>query len=340
MEQIKKILKSKLENLKPLYLLYGNEPYLIDKFIKNFIERFVDPGMKDFMLSYIQENEENFDDRLYEVCHTISMISPYRIVIARCQDRLTVKKDDKVLKKLFTDFPPNTVLLLTSSRKPDGKLGFIKKAKEIGELIEFTPLQYQNLDKWIQQQFAEEGKKIAGNGLNFLEENFHNNLQRLKSEIEKIIIYVGDKELITIEDVKDVISKDALLKDNIIFDLVDAVGNRKIRNALMILEKMEREGEPLLVILTMFVRQLHLIMFSKEMADRGFPPEDTAKRLRQHPWPIKKCYSQARNFTTEELELALERMLQANYDIMTGKYPEKLALQLALIDMKDLKGMH
>ncbi|AZR73184.1 DNA polymerase III subunit delta [Anoxybacter fermentans] len=339
MEWTERILKAKLEDLKPVYLLFGNEPYLIDEFVSKFIKRFVDPGMKDFMLSYInEENEEDFDNKLYEVCHTVSMLSPYRIVVARCKERLIHKKDERILTKLFKDFPKNTILLLISKNKPDGRLSFVKLIKEIGEWIEFEPLKYQNLDMWIEQQFAKEGKKVAKNGINFLEEHFHNNLQRLKSEIEKVVIYVGDKEFVTLDDIKAVISKDAILKENIIFDLVDAVGNRQIKKALLILEDMEREGESLFMILKMFIRQLHLIMFSKEMSEKGFPPEDTAKRLGQHPYPIKKCYKQARNFTMTELELALERMLQANYDIVTGKYPEKMALQLALIDMKNLKS--
>lgn len=336
MDQTKKILKSKLEDLKPVYLLFGDESYLINEFVDQFIQRFIEPDLKDFMLSHInEEDEDDFDGKLYEVCNTISMISPYRIVIARCKDRLTKKNNDTLLRKLWDNFPVNTVLLLISQNKPDGRLGFVSDIKKIGEWIEFALLQNQNLHQWVQNQFAQQGKKIARAGINFLEEHFHNNLQQLKSEIEKIVTYVGDQEMVNLDDVKAIASKDAKLKDYIIFDLVDAIGNRQTRKAMLILEEMEREGEPLFLILKMFIRQLHLIIFSKEMSDRGFPPEDTAKRLKQHPYPIKKCYGQARNFTMTELELALERMLTANHDIVTGKYPDKLALQLALIDLKE-----
>lgn len=337
MEQLKRILQMKIEDLKPVYLLHGAESYLIEEFIREFITRFVDPQMKDFMLSQLsEEDEENFDARLSEICHTVSMFSLYRVVVAYCQDRLSKKKDDGILNNLFTHFPPNTVLLLVSESQPDGRLSFVKKVKEIGEGLEFAPLQYQSLDQWIERQFRVEGKKIAKNGISYLEEFFHNNLQQLKSEIEKIVIYAGSQELVTLDDIKAIISKDATLKETIIFDLVDAIGNRQTRKALMTLEEMERQGENLFAILKMFIRQLHLILFSKEMQDRGFPPEDAAKRLGQHPYPIKKCYAQARNFTVAELELALERMLEANYDIVSGKYPEKLALQLALVDLKEI----
>lgn len=335
MEQLKRILKTKVEDLKPVYLLYGAESYLIEEFIKEFIQRFIDPQMKDFMLSQLQEeDEENIDAKLYEICHTVSMFSPYRVVVAYCKDRFSKKKDDSILTNLFNHFPTNTVLLIVSETQPDGRFGFVKKTKEIGEWLEFAPLQFQNLSQWIEQQFTGEGKKVARNGVSYLEEFFHNNLQQLKTEIEKVVIYVGAQEQVSLDDIKAVISKDATLKETIIFDLVDSIGNRQTRKALMILEEMERQGENLLAILKMFTRQLHLILFSKEMQERGFPPEDTAKRLGQHPYPIKKCYAQARNFTVTELELALERMLEAHHDIVTGKYPDKLSLQLALVDLK------
>ncbi len=336
MEQTRQILKSKIDDLKPIYLLFGEETYLIDEFVKNMINRFVDPEIRDFMLSYVkEEDEENFQNKLYEICNTVSMFSPNRIVVAYCSEGLTKDCDDANLLKLVDNFPIGTVLILISKSKPSKKLKSVKAIEKIGEIIEFVPLRDYNLNNWIKEQFARYGKKIAGQGISYLEENFLNNLQQLRSEIEKIITYVGDVEMVTLEDVQAIISKDAILKDTIIFDLVDAVGNRRTKDALMILEEMERDGEPLFLILKMFIRQMRLIMFSKEMHDRGFPPEDTAKRLKQHPFPIKKCYSQSRNFTMEQLELALERMLQANYDIVTGRYPEKLALQLALIDLKE-----
>lgn len=335
-EQLNKILKSKLEELKPVYLLYGAETYLIDEFIKKFIKRFVNPEIKEFMLSYIrEENEANFDSKLSEICHTITMVSPFRIVIAICQDRLSKKQNDQFLTELFANFPDNTILLMISKSKPDLRLNYLKQIKKIGEWIEFNLLKDYNLSKWIESEFSRANKQVAKDGIKFLEEHFHNNLQQLKSEITKIITFIDKSENITLDDIKAVISRDVILKDTIIFDLVDAVGNRQIKKALKVLDDMERHGEPIMRILKMFIRQLRLIMYSKEMFERGFPPEDTAKRLQQHPFPIKKCYQQAKNFTMKELELALERMLLANYDIVTGRYPDKIALQLALIDLKE-----
>ena len=329
--------------MKPIYLLYGEEPYLIDEFVKKFINRFVDsdPDVRDFMLSQInEEDEENFDEKLAEICQTVSMFAPapYRVVIANCDERLK-SKGSRTLLKLVDNFPVDTVLLLRSKEKPDQKLELVEKIKSKGQMIQFKSLKYKDLDKWIAAQFKFENKKVVKKGINFLENHFHNNLQRLKSEIEKIVTYVGDKDFISMDDIKAVISKDTILKENIIFDLTDAVGQRNIKKALLILDEMERQGEPLFLILKMFIRQLRLIIFSKEMKAKGFPPDDAAKRLNQHPYPIKKCYNQARNFTMAELEMALERMLQVNHDIVTGKYPDKLALQLALIDFEEQKSV-
>lgn len=335
LEQTRKILNARPEELKPIYFLLGQETYLIEDFLKNLIAKFINPEIRDFMLSYVKaEVEENFAQKISEICKTVSMLAPYRLVIAYCDDKFGNEKEEKALLELFKDFPTGITLFLIAKKAPSKKLESVKLIKQLGEFIEFSPLQKRNLDQWIAKQFSMHKKQVDQNGVNFLKEHFLNNLQQLKSEIEKIITFVGDAETVSADDIKVVVSKDNILKEKIIFDLVDAVGNQQIKKTLLLLENMEKKGEPMLIILKMLIRQFHLIMFSKEMNEKGFPPEDTAKRLKQHPYPIKKCYRQAKNFTQEQLELALARLLHANYQIVTGQYDAKLALQLALIAFK------
>lgn len=336
MEQTKKILESKPEELKPIYFLSGQETYLIEDFLESLISKFVDPEIRDFMLSYVKaEAQENFPEKLSEICKTVSMFAPYRLVIAYCDDMFGQERAEKYFVELFQNFPRGISLFLIAKKVPKKRLESIKLIKKIGQFIEFSPLQKRNLTQWIEEQFTLEKKQVSQSGVNFLQEYFLNNLQQLKSEIDKIITFVGDEKTVSLDDIKRVVSKDTILKEKAIFDLVDAVGNQQLKKTLWLLESMEKKGEPLLIILKMLIRQFRLIMLSKEMSQGGFSPEDAAQRLKQHPFPIKKCYRQAKNFTLEQLELALARMLEANYHLVTGQYPGKLAVQLALIELNE-----
>ncbi|MFW6269262.1 MAG: DNA polymerase III subunit delta, partial [Bacillota bacterium] len=194
---------------------------------------------------------------------------------------------------------------------------------------------YKKLDSWIVEKFKEKNKKVDKKSINLLEHMFNNKLDRLNSEIEKIVTCFPEKELINFKDIKKIISKDRLLKQNIIFDFVDALSKKEKGKAIKILNEMIEAGEIPLMILAMVTRQIRLLLSVKELKNQGNSSQKIADILNEHPYPIKKCYRFSDNFTVEELEILLERVLETNLDMVTGKYDNnKIALEMTLLEIK------
>lgn len=328
----KKILDKRIDQLKPVYLLYSEEKYLLDEFVDEFINKFIDDGIKDFNFNYIDDEEENFVNILKSQVNTLPVMADKRFIIVKSENFFKKKtSQDNQLIKLFNNFPDTTILLILIEGKIDKRLKIIKSIKKTGEVVEINPLKYKDLDDWIKIQFKSKGKKVDKTVIETLKKMFNNELQLLESEIEKIITFNYEKEFINVSDVLDIISKDRLINDEEIFSFTDALIGKEKGKALKILNEMIEDGAVPFMILGTIVWQLNLLLSVKELKKKGLNPDQIAKVIKKHPYPVKKSYRQSDNFTLEEIELLMEKFLKANYDIVTGKYNEKMALEMAIL---------
>jgi len=71
----------------------------------------------------------------------------------------------------------------------------------------------------------------------------------------------------------------------------------------------------------------------KDLADRGENEQDIAKKLKMHPYVLKKSFDQAKSFSLPELKKIYRMMLQADLCIKTGKVKPDTALDLLVMDI-------
>ncbi|GAB6138353.1 DNA polymerase III subunit delta [Halanaerobaculum tunisiense] len=328
------ILKQDIADLESVYLAYSEDEYLLEDFVDKFITTFVTDEFSDFNLNIIQDKSD-IVSQIINAAETLPFMVDKRIVIVHTYDLFTkqVKNRDQ-LQDWLADIPETTILLFVSYQQPDKRLKLYKKVKEVGQILEFNPLQYKKLDKWIAKQARQEGYQIQGGAIKLLEEAFNNDLQRLESELEKVITFVGDQQTITRADVKAIISRDWLVKDNIIFDFVDAIGHQDTSLALELLTNILEEGTEPKQILGMVARQIRLMLQTKLLSRQGLRIKEIASELNQHPYPVEKCLKQSRNFTISALEEALEKLAEADYKLVTGA-DQELELELLVVNLQE-----
>lgn len=331
MRVVKEILNKSIDELKAIYLIYSEETYLLNKFKESFIKRYIPDEIKDFNLTIIKDTE-NLPVLLKNQANTPPFMAEKRFIIIEPGEYFKNKNpEDRFLIELFNNFPQTTQLLFLINGKIDKRLKLVKEIKKIGEIIELESPKYNQLDKWIEQEFAKYNKKIDKRSINMLENMFQNNLQLLENEIKKIVLYKNDEEKINYNDLSNIISKDRLLEDNMIFAFTDAIINKNKGKAITILNEMLNNGSVPLKILSTVLWQLRLLLSVKELKKKGKNIRDISQILKIHQYPVKKCYSKADVFTEEELEIMLERFMETNYQIVTGKYEDALALELAIV---------
>ncbi|HJV36085.1 DNA polymerase III subunit delta [Geomonas sp.] len=302
----------------PLYLLYGEEPYLVERAVKKLMDRLVDPGFRDFNLNVFYGNECKGDE-VFSAAQTLPMFADRRVVLVKKGGDLPAAAQE-ILLGYIQDPSPSTTLIL-QAEKVDGRKKFFADFKKKGEWVEFKRPYENQLGPYVRDEVRAAGKRIDGAAAELLGYLVGNNLQELVSQIEKLCIYCGKKEQITIEDVKAIVSD---TKVESVFEFTDALGSKDLPKALRLLTTLLQDGEAPLKVLGGVARHYRQLWQVRELMDRKVPSSELAKAAGINPYFLKKVTDQARNYQVGELKLVFKRMLELDQAFKSGGIEDAL----------------
>ena len=223
--------------IRPLYYFYGDEPYLMDKCVQQLLERLVSADLRDFNLN-VYYGTESKGDEIAETAATLPMFASWRVVVVKKADALSAASLE-VLSSYIQNPSPSTCLLL-QGEKIDQRKKFFTEIKKTGELVEFKRLYENQLPTFIRNEASLRGRKIEPAAAEMLVYLVGNNLQELVSELEKAILYVGEAREILVSHVRSIVSDTRV---NSVFELTDALGEKKLEKALRSLGRLLNDGE-------------------------------------------------------------------------------------------------
>lgn len=305
-------------DLAPLYLLYGEEPYLVERAVKKLLERAVDPGFRDFNLDLFYGNECKGEE-IFSAAQTLPMFAERRVVLVKKGGDLPAAAQE-ILLPYLQDPCPGTCLILQAD-KVDGRKKFYAEFKKRGNAVEFKRPYENQLGPYVRDEVRAAGKRIDPEAAELLALLVGNNLQELVSQVEKLCTYCGKKETVSVADVKAIVSD---TKAESVFEFTDALGGKDLSKALRILTSLMQDGEAPLRLLGAVARHYRQLWQVRELMDRKVPSADLAKASGVNPYFLNKVVAQARNYTVGELRQVFERMLELDLAFKSGGLEEPL----------------
>ena len=245
---IDKILSQIRQKIAPCYFIVDKTYFFSDLMMseirKNYLEKRTSDNFK-----IVDKDDENIDVILEDL-NTISLFSPKKMIVFRNADRL--KKED-CLK--FTDFlkssPEQCCLLFSAEKTPKHELYQFCKSKQYD--FSFKQPYESQMIQWIQWMAHREKKTIDSQTGYLLLSKVGQDLLRLKMEMEKIAIAVGEKASIEDDDIHKILFSS---RPHSIFELLSAIGLKKKAKALSIVTQMMAEGESEVFIFSMIFRHI------------------------------------------------------------------------------------
>ncbi|MGM0419491.1 MAG: DNA polymerase III subunit delta [Bacillota bacterium] len=303
------------------FLISGDESYLIRDKINDIKKSLGEAGINEFHQEKLSDQIENFPARLNQAVYTVSLMTGYKLIQVECEELFKSKNNyDEKIVDLLQDDLENITLVFIVRGKPDKRIKSFLEFKKAGKVIELSRPRYKDLDKWIVQRFRAEDKSVDGQLIKYLEYLFNNRLEALEQEIDKIITLNYQKDKISLKDTYEILSREGLLADNIIFNMLDNWVEGKKEKAIREYRSLIKDGQSPFYILVMIHRQLLLLLKVKELKENeSLNPGQIARKIGEHPYPVKKCYRQTANFSFSTLEELLESLWQVNFDIVQGK---------------------
>ena len=224
---------------------------------------------------------------LRAACSVMPFLGEVRIVIARDVVGKLRAAAAREFVDVLPDVAPTTHLIFDESKTLSKSHPLLKEARGADLQVQhFTVPDARSLPGWIVQRTRTYGGDIDGRAAATLARNIGGNLRLLDQEIQKLLLYVGDQGRITLDDVRVMVPY--VQSADVIFQLVDAVGQRDGRRAASYLHRLLEVGEHPLGIFGMVVRQFRLLIQIRWLIDQHYPQPKIVSRLKLHPYVAKK----------------------------------------------------
>ena len=311
----------------PLYYMYGDEPYLVERGVKRLLDKVVSHDFRDFNLNVYYGNECKGDE-IFSAAQTLPMFSDRRAILVKKGHELSAGALE--ILTAYVQNPCPSTCLVFQGEKIDQRKKFFTEIKKTGELVEFKRPYENQLGPFIREEVKGYGKRIDTAAADLLGYMVGNNLQELASQIEKVATYSGRREIVTVEDVKAIVSD---TKVDSVFEYADALGEKNLAKAFRTLYTILRDGEAPLLVLAMLARHFRQLWRVRELLDRKLASGEIAKAAGINPYFVKKVVEQARNFRTTELKGIFEQLFQLDLAFKSGGGKPAVLLERMTMDV-------
>jgi DNA polymerase-3 subunit delta len=308
----------------PVILFTGAEDFLIDEGVHAIVEQCLDPSARSFNLDVMDGTSVDARD---VVSHASSfpMMNEKRVVIVKDFDKLIGNEASQKTITAYLAKPLESTVLVLTSEKVDGRKRPVAEIKKHFASVVCKPLWENQLAPWAAARFKKKGKTADAEACELLATYVGSSLRAIDNEIDKVIIAVGNRSTVTMEDIAGVVGAS---RGYTVFDLQDAIGERNIDRALTILAKMLDYGEsPVMIIamLTRFVIGLHKAL---ELRSERMTSEAAASKMKANPYVVKKLMAHCVHFSFDELDRSMRALLATDIQLKSSGLDPRVAVEL------------
>ena len=220
--------------------------------------------MKTFQLIKAIAGEDTMNLALYEGknidinevidnAETFPFFAKYRLIVLE-QSGLFKTGGEQLAE--YMDKIPETTIFLFVEQDVDKRSKMYKAVKKNGYICEINRQSEKDIEVWAAKIFDYNGKKITKADMAYFIANVGTDMEILSQEIEKLISYAYDKNVINKNDIDAVCIKQLNVR---IFDMIDAISVKNQQKTLDCYYELIAEKEPPMRILFMISRQFNLI---------------------------------------------------------------------------------
>jgi len=321
-----------------IIFLYGPDTYRLRKKLNEIVEHYKKIHQSGLNFKIFDLEEESFQDFQNEI-KSVSMFAEKKLIVL--EEALGNKNFKEEFLKNSKKFIGSKNIILFYEEGEVSKDKFVNFLKRQEESQEFQLLDGGKLKNWIKKELENYKAKIEEGALDKLVEFVGNDLWQMSNEIKKLVSYKPESR--TREGgVPEISSRDIeiLIKPKIepeIFKTIDAIALKNKKQALGLVHKHLEKGDSPLYLLTMINFQFRnlLIMKSSESRRELYTNDmqTLSKKLKIHPYVIRKAIQQSRKFSLGELKKIYQKIFETDLGIKTGKIDPETALDLLITEI-------
>lgn len=324
-QEIEKQLKQK--KLLPVYYLFGEDSYSIETTYK-IIEKYVEPFIaSDFDKETYYGENQTFSN-IAGLASTFPFGSEKKLITLKQAEKPRDKKEIVNYLKSPADF--SVLVFLHDGTITNPETEPYKTLAKQGYLFEAKELKADALIQWLISYVEKKGKTISYDNAQLLTDISGDNRTTLESQLEKIILYIGDSKEITIESIRGLSTS---LKQYTIFDLQNAIGKKNKANALKVAHNLLKNGNEPIQIIAMVNKYFTGLARLTELTASNTNEYQIARVIGTHPYYLKDYHSARRLYSDKQLIDVFSALLKADLSVKTTSIDDYTLISILLAEI-------
>jgi DNA polymerase-3 subunit delta len=337
--------------LRPAYVLLGDEAYLYERCRRAVLDTLIDaesgPAMRDFALAEIDLAETSIFEAL-DRAQTPSLMAPFQVLFLRNTKTLYTrgaKKDEFAALDAYGRSPnPQALLIFVADHlhlpsdlrrmEMQDKDRYERIRETLGDwcgMVELVRVEESDAMRWVVLEAEKRGSTLEADAARELADALGSDLMLMASELEKLLLYTGERRRIALGDVETMVLG---AKQRSLYELTDAISAKDRPRALALLQGLlnasdggEESAIGHLYMLARTFRQM-LVILEKNVRDSRAIWQALWQGFRMPPFAADDLIRQARRYKSRrELTRALRFIARADLELRSSPPDKRLVLE-------------
>ena len=311
-------------NFEKIYLLCGDEPYLIRDY-RDKLKNAIIPESESLNYAYFDNVNENFE-KIRDLADTMPFFGDRRLIMI---DKASAFKKDWGLADYVPDIPETTTIVI-ADEDVDKRSRLFKAIQKHGAVMELKKLGLPDIKAFVAGRLKKAGKNITVQNCDYLVECVGDDLNTLANEADKCIAHAGTKDQVDRSDIDAVCSMQI---ENKIFDMVDAIIRQDGNTVYRLYGDLMALRENQFGIMAVIRRNYNQLLVIRELMDSGCSAAEIASRTKMADWLVRKKMQVVRSYDAERIKKAIERIADTEYSIKTGDMDQEIGSEIMLANL-------
>ncbi len=316
-QALKEIRQKKIQ---PLYFIHGDEPFYIEQ-LADALEKAVVPESEKSFNQFVVFGKDLEVGAVVNYARRFPFMAERQLVLVKEAQQVAGidNKDKNALLEQYALNPlPSTVLAICFQGNFDARKSLPKSFEKNGVLVQSKKMYDNKLPDWVAEYIRSRGAKVSPKAIQMLVEYIGNDLKRIASEVDKMLLNLTVAEEISAAVVEKYVG---ISKEYNVFELQKALTQRDVLKANRIANYLaanpkENPLPQVLIILYNFFSKLLIVHSSRDKSEAG-----VAAALGINAFFAKDYLLAARNYNlwhTVQIISALRQADNASKGIETG----------------------
>lgn len=320
-----------------IVVVYGEVPELVEKQSSDIINDFLQAEKDDF--NYIKFNlYETEISPIIEESLTLPFFSEKKAILVKNAYVFTGEKASKEINhniEQLTEFiakydGDNLIIFEVYQSKLDERKKLTKTLKKHAKLKKVEQMSEEEIKNWVQNKLHENFKDIKKDALDLFIELTGINFNIISQELEKLILFLGDRSTINKQDVNQIINRS--LEQNV-FLLTEYIQKGKKEKAIQLVKDLIIMKEEPIKLLALITSNYRLYYQCKILSQKGYSGQQIAKTINVHPYRVKLALAQVRHYELETLLNIINSCAETDYQLKSSYMDKVLILELFILSL-------